>query len=159
MRIKVQLFNFTIYASLACFSLPLHQARSDGGEDYYKALRKLKTADPAAIEEIKKNTIDAEQVKKVNALSKKNNELKAKFDAQKSALPANLRELEQKELEKESKSKLEVKPVQKVKPAPVKKSKPNSDSSSSPIKVNSDIPDELSFPGLKDDEKNGAERK
>jgi len=161
MRMTIQLFKFTLSTISIFFSLQTQYSRADGGEDYYKALRKLKSFDPASLEEIKKNTIDAEQIKKVNALSKENYENTKKMRAIKNKVPDvdSAEEGNDDEMiaAKKSGKKTPEKSKQANSPSSPKsslgkKTSTNSGSSSAPIKVNSETPDELTFPGSNDDE-------
>lgn len=166
MRITIQLFKFTLSTAFIFFSLLSQYSRADGGEDYYKALRKLKNFDPATLAEIKKNTIDAEQIKKVNAISKDGYEdakrmraLKLKHpdvDSPEEGTDNDIMAHKKSSKKTTEKSKL-VNTPSSTKPSAEKKSTgkksgSNTGSTSAPIKVNSETPDELTFPGTNDDE-------
>jgi hypothetical protein len=154
MRMFIQPFKLiisTVFIGISLLSAPV---RADGGEDYYKGLRKMKSFDPAALEELKKNTVDAEQIKKVNELSRANAAHNAKIDAKKKISPTADAPI----AERSSKSGKKPTPaVVTSAPAKPSKRKDTSSSSSAPVKVDSETPDELSFPGPSDDEnKKGA---
>ncbi len=163
MRIFIQLITL-IFLTLPSLAL------ADGGEDYYKAVRKLKKFDPATMEKIKRETIDAEKIKKVNAMARANtahnkqvdsmpkkgpptNQSKGeapttapagkKITAAPKMLPAGTKKYASKSKPvKTATSKSTV-----VKKEEVKKPVTKTENNSADVKVNKDGPDELSFPG------------
>lgn len=178
MRIIIQSFKFTFSIGFVVLFLQTPPAQADGGEDYYKALRKLKKFDRATLDEIKKNTIDAEQIKKVNELARQNTEHNKLIDSKKVPRPADAPKDEESEKEEmahldQEKMKADVgkthapkapagtktaqdsppEPVN-AKPGKVTKASSRSESHSAPIKVSSETPDELSFPGTDDESEN-----
>lgn len=140
MRIYFQLFIFTIVITAGLTPAKIAFADVD---DYYSQLRKLKNPTPEAIESAKQKYVDTEQVKKMNEISQKNKQHSEEVAKKPSRKPKD-----------KTPSKDAVAgapevttPSKKQKTTPISRS----ESTSGPIKVDSDTPDELSFPG--DDEK------
>lgn len=142
MRIFFQRFKLILSTLFIAHLFHLSPVHADGGEDYYNALRKLKKFDPATVEQLKRKHIDAEQIEKVNAISRKNKQHNAERDRK------NPWKKEGKTEEGQATAPA-VKPVVSKKTNPVKESRP--ESTSAPVKVDSDAPDELSFPGTGDE--------
>lgn len=157
MRILFQLI-------MLMFSILPLATQADGGEEYYKKLRKLKKFDTETLAKIKKETIDAEQIKKVNEISRANTAHNKKMDAQKkSGPPANQDNGEAPSTGPNGEKVTAAPKILPGKATPAKSTvlkkestkkevakKPSvskSETSSEPIKVNTDGPDELSFPG------------
>lgn len=157
MRILFQLIMLIFLA------LPISSG-ADGGEEYYKKLRKLKKFDPETLEKIKKETIDADQIKKVNAISRANTAHNKKVDAMKKSTPPASEKSDEAPSTGPNGEKVTAAPKMlpgKATPAKStalkkesakkevakKPSVSKSETSSEPIKVNTDGPDELSFPG------------
>ncbi len=172
MRILIKRCLLTFSIAFVAYLLLPQSVRADGGEEYYKELRKLKKFDQATVNQLKKNTIEAELIKKANAESRANAKHNAEVDAKTSkkdpVIPKDLRELypppatgpngekagpprygtnvpnkaSSKPANKDD-SKTDSKPVSK-KESPKKES---TTTPTGPIKVDHETPDELSFPG------------
>lgn len=159
----------TLFISIFAFST---SANASGGEDYYKELRKLKKFDPATLDQIRRKTVDAEQIKKANELSKANSEHTARVEAKKvkrptvdpnegkapGAGPKGEKIAKEPQIKPGTGKPATTTTASKApKPTESKKSvvkRPSSsDSSSAPIKVESNVPDELSFPGDSEEKK------
>lgn len=80
MRIFIQPFKLIVLTSFIVFLHLPQSARADGDEDYYKEIRKLKKFEPETLDRIKRETIDAEQIKKANELSRQNSEHNRQVD-------------------------------------------------------------------------------
>jgi len=148
-----------------CFLLTPNSVRADGGEDYYLALRKLKKFDSSTLSRIKSETIDAEQIKKVNERSKANFAHNQKVEKNLKKAPPTDENAGKAPITGPNGEKVIKPPVVKnnqpiivksntstsiTKKAPVKPAPKKSESNSAPIKVNNDGPDELTFPGTND---------
>ena len=130
MRIFFKSAVFTVSITLVAFSIQSPRAIADGGEDYYNDLRKLKKFDPVEVAKLKKKDVIDERIKEVSELAKVNTE--ANKIADKKLGP--IADSKPSQAEKASHARSSSRPS-------------TSSSSSDSVKVNSDTPDELNFPG------------